>query len=804
MSYVKTALVTGAAGDIGADAAKRLNQLGYQLTLIDINKEKLDEVSKSIPGSTAIVADLRQGNEFDALLKQIKNELPPLDIAFVNAGAIAVGDLLDLNENQIDLQLDINLRSAIHLIKACAENMKTKGRGHIISTVSMGGIVSLKGSATYSASKAGLRAFLAGIRDELGPFGIKVTGIYPSGVDTQMLRHETLNGGSNLNFVSPPLSVEEVGKAVIKTLNSEKLEVYLPYSESISARLVAAFPWTVRYLYPLMNWIGKRGRTKYLNKIQNTTETTMTNQNNHQIDEILSSKDGHLHIEERDTNDLLEEFGSPLFVVSEQQLRNNYQRFHKAFAKHWPNGEVDVLPANKANWNTAVRTVLSEEGAGADIYSEGELHSALRCNTKPDLISVNGGGKSDDVLRQCIEADVRITVEDLDEPERINSIAKSLNKIAKIRFRVKPDFPNLWKRTDFSLESASIDLGIQVYKSGIPAQYLEDLGKQVLKMENVEMTGIHFHGGRHSNSLWYWKGMMKRYAQLVLHLCEAWGGYQPKELDIGGGFATERDPHSKLGERENAVMTFFTYPFELAMYGLGSSGRYKTLSTMIEKVMSKMPGKERAPSVEEYAEAAVGSFRDTLIAGGMKLNDVKLQIEPGRSFYSNTGIHLTKVKKFKQQTQPMKMNWVLTDTTYFFLSGGIYEYNFHEFKVANKMNAPAKHVADIVGHSCYADRISPLVKVPDLEENDVIAFLDMGAYQEVSASNFNALPRPAMVMVNGDQAEVIKRAESIDDVFARDIIPERLQQTESNQGKTTTNTAKSSNAKSKKGALENA
>ena len=71
---------------------------------------------------------------------------------------------------------------------------------------------------------------------------------------------------------------------------------------------------------------------------------------------------------------------------------------------------------------------------------------------------------------------------------------------------------------------------------------------------------------------------------------------------------------------------------------------------------------------------------------------------------------------------------------------------------------------------------SPLVKVPDLEENDVIAFLDMGAYQEVSASNFNALPRPAMVMVNGDQAEVIKRAESIDDVFARDVIPERLQQ----------------------------
>ena len=493
------------------------------------------------------------------------------------------------------------------------------------------------------------------------------------------------------------------------------------------------------------------------------------------IDEILSSQNGHLHIEECDTTRLIEQFGSPLFVMSEQQLRGNFRRFKSAFSKHWPNGQVDVLPANKANWNTAVRTILSEEGAGADIYSEGELYSALNCDTNPELISVNGGGKSDAVLRQCIKAGVRITVEDLDEPERINKIAKSLNKSAQIRFRVKPDFPNLWKRTDFSLESASIDLGIQVYKSGIPAQYLEELGKQVLQMENVEMTGIHFHGGRHSNSLWYWKGMMKRYAQLVLHLCKAWGGYQPKELDIGGGFATERDPHSKLGERENAIMTFFTYPFELAMYGLGSSGRYKALSSMIEKMLCKMPGKQRAPSLEDYAEAAVCSFRDTLINGGMNLENIRLQIEPGRSFYSNAGIHLTSVKKFKQQTRPMRMNWVLTDTTYFFLSGGVYEYNFHEFRVANKMEAPAKHVADIVGQSCYADRISPLVKVPDLEEGDVIAFLDMGAYQEVSASNFNALPRPAMLLVNGDAAEIIKRAESIEEVFARDVVPDRFQ-----------------------------
>ena len=500
------------------------------------------------------------------------------------------------------------------------------------------------------------------------------------------------------------------------------------------------------------------------------------------IDECLSIKNNHLFIEGCDTVDLVEQFGSPLFVVSEDQLRRNVHRYQSAFDAHWPDGPVELLPANKANWNTAVRMVLSQEGVGADIYSEGELASALKCDVRRDIISVNGGGKSDDMLTQCIKADVRITVEDLDEPERINKIAKSLNKVAKIRFRVKPDFPNLWKKTDFALESLSIDMGIQIYKSGIPAQYLEDLGKQVIAMENVELTGLHFHGGRHHNSLWYWRGMMKRFALLVLHLTKAWGGYKLKELDIGGGFASQRDPHSKLGVRGDTLLTYFTYPLELMLYGLSVTGRYKVMSTMLEKLMVKIPGKKRGHTIEEYAEAAVTSFRSTLIAGGLDLSGIKLQVEPGRSFYGDTGIHLTKVKKFKQQTQPIKMNWVLTDTTYFFMSGGIYEYNFHEFKVANKVNDPIKHVADIVGQSCYGDRILPLVNVPDIEEGDVIAMLDMGAYQEVSAANFNALPRPAMILVNDHKAEVIKRAETIEDVFSRDRIPPHLtKKTESTQ-----------------------
>jgi diaminopimelate decarboxylase len=151
---------------------------------------------------------------------------------------------------------------------------------------------------------------------------------------------------------------------------------------------------------------------------------------------------------------------------------------------------------------------------------------------------------------------------------------------------------------------------------------------------------------------------------------------------------------------------------------------------------------------------------------GVNTNGVKLQIEPGRCLYGNTGIHLTRAKKFKRQTAPIPWNWVLTDTTYFFLAGGMYEHQFNYFIFANRTEEKPKHVADIVGHSCYGDRILPIVHVPDVKPGDLIAMLDMGAYQEVSASNFNALPRPATVLVNGGEAEVIRKAETLEDVFS--------------------------------------
>lgn len=260
----KTALITGAAGDIGSEVARRLNKQGYRLLLVDIDKQALETLAAECSDAETIELNLTNRDDLAKFIESINKDYRHINVAFINAGVIKVGNILDVDAEKIDMQLELNLRSAIQLIRGCAQNMAQYGSGHIISTISMGGIISLKGSATYSASKFGLRGFMIGIRDELKPLGIDVSGILPSGVDTKMLRYEAQNGGSPLNFLATPQTVEQVGDAFMQALKSKRLEYYVPYSDSITGRLINTLPWSVRHIYPVLERMGERGRAKYL------------------------------------------------------------------------------------------------------------------------------------------------------------------------------------------------------------------------------------------------------------------------------------------------------------------------------------------------------------------------------------------------------------------------------------------------------------------------------------------------------------------------------------------------------------
>jgi diaminopimelate decarboxylase len=128
----------------------------------------------------------------------------------------------------------------------------------------------------------------------------------------------------------------------------------------------------------------------------------------------------------------------------------------------------------------------------------------------------------------------------------------------------------------------------------------------------------------------------------------------------------------------------------------------------------------------------------------------------------------------KQQAKPFPWTWVETDTTENFLPDAIFEHNRWSVLVANRADAGPSMRGDLVGCSCNPDRIVPEAELPHVEPGDVVAILDTGAYQDALASNFNLLLRPPTVLVSGDRSELIKRRERLDDLFSRDIVPERL------------------------------
>ena len=181
------------------------------------------------------------------------------------------------------------------------------------------------------------------------------------------------------------------------------------------------------------------------------------------------------------------------------------------------------------------------------------------------------------------------------------------------------------------------------------------------------------------------------------------------------------------------------------------------------------------PTLLDRPQRAINCAARELLGMGQKIEQMLIEVEPGRGLHNETGIHLATVHVVKHETEHIDRVWAETDTSEVFLSiGGLNVTPPFDYLFANKADAEMSEVADIAGLTCNYECLVEQAPVPPLEPGDVLTFLNTGAYIEPYTCNFNALPRPGMVLVDGDRAEWVKRPETLGEVFARDIVPDHL------------------------------
>ncbi|HJK09334.1 MAG TPA: alanine racemase, partial [Methanocorpusculum sp.] len=241
------------------------------------------------------------------------------------------------------------------------------------------------------------------------------------------------------------------------------------------------------------------------------------------LPESLSIQGGHLYCGGVDTVELARKFGTPLYVTNENHVIRNYRRFEAALKAYTDN--VQLLYAAKANENPVLIQTLAREGAGADIFSLGEMRAALESGMPPEKLLFNGSSKTEADLRAAVKHGIKISVDSVDELRQLDAITKEMKKTAKIGFRVNPEInvPTHPK----------IATGIKNSKFGIPAEMILDAYAEALACEYITPVGMHCHIGSQILEIEPFRiacGVIMNVAKEITRL-----GVKLEFVDFGGG-----------------------------------------------------------------------------------------------------------------------------------------------------------------------------------------------------------------------------------------------------------------------------
>jgi len=417
-------------------------------------------------------------------------------------------------------------------------------------------------------------------------------------------------------------------------------------------------------------------------------------------------KGGKLYAEGVSLDGLADRLGTPLYVYSAGTILDHYRRLRGAMRA------VDPLICYsvKANSNLAVLSLLAKAGSGFDVVSGGELERVHKAGGKASKCVFAGVGKTDEEIEAGLRHGVKaFHVESEEELERIAWVAgRKRGRSAPVALRVNPDVE--------AGGHAKITTGTYANKFGIPFEQVAGAYRRYSEDNRLKLVGIQMHIGSQITRSAPFRAAVRKMIPLVERLRDRHG---LEYFDLGGGVG-------------------IVYEDALAS---GRDGWWNTRKS------------ERAMTLTDYATSVVPMLRNLKI---------QILLEPGRFLVGNAGVLLAEVLYRKQTGR--KHFTVVNAGMNDLVRPAMYE-AYHQIEPIGKPRSGAIST-DVVGPVCESgDVFCHDRSISPLERGDRVAILSAGAYGFSMASNYNTRPRPAEVLVSGTRAKVIRKRETVADLW---------------------------------------
>ena len=403
-------------------------------------------------------------------------------------------------------------------------------------------------------------------------------------------------------------------------------------------------------------------------------------------------------------SELVEEFGTPLYVYSRNQVVENFRAIDAPLA----GTDHLVCYALKANANPALLKILAQEGAGADVVSSGELYFALKAGFPPERITFAGVGKRDDEIEYALKNDIySINTESAQELQIVSLVAFRLGTKARVTIRVNPDID--------AQSHPYITTGLKQNKFGVPAEEALSIFQYAKTLANLELVGVHAHIGSQITKVEPFVEAARFLSGLVKSLRES--GTAITHVDFGGGFGVQ-------------------YVNAVSCEGLPQE-------------LDSAP----VPPLGQFIEGVLPVLKET---------GCTLWFEPGRSIVANSGVLLTKVLYTKENGLK---KFVIVDAGMNDLIRPSLYSAYHQI-VPLKLQTYEHERVDVVGPICETgDFLARDRLLNKSKRDDALAVMTTGAYGYSLSSNYNARLRPAEVLVNGEKVRVIRDRQTIDQLL---------------------------------------